>query len=263
MTRVLPPLSNWQHTRDALHQSLQVLRSTRFLGSDPLPNHLEFSSFPTPYGATTGPLKFGGQLDFDFTKAQFGYHKQERTIFTTPLEGHSQTTLYKTVFSEFNRVNLDLHPSYEKINHTTPFKINLNHAKTFAHIQYQIFTALSIFRSRLIGNQTPIVLWPSGFDLSSLWFKHRDGLDEHQHPHINFGFSPGLDKQKPYLYLFAWPAPKDLDSIKLPPTSRWVKDWPTPGVSLDYHHFTKQARPQQSIISTLLDFHHQLSTLLS
>jgi hypothetical protein len=43
---------------------------------------------------------------------------------------------------------------------------------------YRVFTAAARFRARLEGSQTPIVVWPEHFDLSTLWFPTNDRSDE-------------------------------------------------------------------------------------
>ena len=52
--------------------------------------------------------------------------------------------------------------------------------------QYPANAALA--DSSFFGPQTPIVVWPEHFDLSTLWFPTNDRSDEA--PVMNFGFAP-------------------------------------------------------------------------
>ena len=85
----LPDLSNWDNTRTALHQSMQVIRSTRLLGVSPMPNELEYSTIPNTSGATTGSLSFGGELRLDFTRTAIIYERDHAEVFTLGLQGYN------------------------------------------------------------------------------------------------------------------------------------------------------------------------------
>lgn len=257
----LAKLKNWKNTKNALHQSMQVLRSTRLLQADPLPNGLHYASFIRPFGATTGPLKFGGELKINFPKLAVIYEKDGSEIFSVGLSGHNLISLFDEVFSRFKRVGLKLNPERKKVTSSEQFKLNSGHAKAYAQIQFRVYTALARLKAHLLGTQTPVVLWPHGFDLSFIWFAR--GINERKDPHMNFGFSPG-DKSipRPYLYFYAWPAPKGLLKKKLPANGRWVEVWRTPGAVFDLDAFAKESDPEEAITQTLLSCFWDISPLL-
>lgn len=257
----LPALINWNATRDALHQGMQVMRCVSLLGRDPTPNQLEYSSYPASYGATTGPLNIGGEFKYDFNQLKFIYSEDDEEVFSVSLIGESQKSVFEKVSTEFERLDGGNSLDDSKISEDKSLLINPMHASDFADAQYKVFRAMSVFRSRLNGNQTPIVLWPHGFDLSFIWFFDRSGYDEKKHKHMNFGFSPGMGKQRPYLYFYAWPVPKGLVGTKLPANGRWIEQWDTPGGAFDYDHFVKFKKPEEEIANTLKKVYEKILNL--
>ncbi len=256
----LPELSDWDATRTALHQAMQVLRSTRLLGSDPLPNDLHYSAIPIATGATTGALSFGGELQLDYTRAAIVYLNDGGEVFNVPLAGHNQTSLFDATFAAFARAGHALEPNRGKITETTAFKLHHETAKHYAEIQWRMYIVLSVVKGRMLGGQTPVALWPHGFDLSTLWFVA--GMNEHEDPHVNFGFSPGTpDIGQPYFYFYAWPVPAGL-ADKLPETMTWHTAWSTPGGILRYDQFANDAAPEALPGNALISVYHTVSALM-
>lgn len=256
----LPELNDWDATRTALHQSMQVLRSTRLLGSKPLPNDLHYSAIPISNGATTGLLSFGGALQLNYRRAAIVYLKDGGEVFHIPLEGHNQTSLFDATFAAFARVGHNLEPNRSKITETTAFNLNPDTATHYAEIQWRMFMVLSVLKGRMLGGQTPVALWPHGFDLSTLWFV--DGMNEHEDPHVNFGFSPGTpDIGQPYFYFYAWPVPEGL-ADKLPESITWHTAWSTPGGILRYDQFANNDTPEALPGNTLISVYNTVSALM-
>jgi hypothetical protein len=253
----LPALSDWEGTRTALHQALQTLRSTRLLGVDPLPNSLEYGTIPTSYGATTGPMKFGGELQLDFGRGAVIYRRDGVELFNVPLAGHNQTSLFDTVFAEFRKAGHHFQPNRSKITNTTPFNFNPEAGKTFTDVMWRMYTALARFRGRALGWQSPITLWPHGFDLSFLWFP--GGVEETKDPHLNFGFSPFTpDVGQPYVYFYAYPVVSGLDQT-IPAPMRWHTAWATPGGVLEYERFAGAGDPEALVEDLLLCVYQEAS----
>lgn len=262
MNSKLPRLESWNETRDALHQGMQVMRCVSLFGRDPTPNQLEYSSYPTNYGATTGPLNFGGEFKYDFNHLKFIYDKDGKEVFTVSFVGESQKSAFEKVSAEFEKIGVSDNLDTSKISEDKTFLINSKHASDFADAQYKIFRAMSVFRSRLGGNMTPIVLWPHAFDLSFIWFFNRNGFDEKKHMHMNFGFSPGIGKERPYLYFYAWPALKDLVGSKLPAKGSWITQWNTPGGAFDYDYFASLNNPENEIVSAFQKMFEKIAPMM-
>lgn len=255
----LPSLSNWDDTRTALHQALQPLRSARLLSVDPLPSELEYSTQPTMTGATTGPLHFGGALSLDYTQGAVIYEQDGQQVFGVELKGHNQTSLFDAVFAEFAKAGHKLEPNRGKVTETTPFQLDLDQANAYAEVQFRMFNVLAALKANMYGPQTPIVLWPHGFDLSTIWFV--DGMDERKNPQVCFGFSPGTpDVGQPYFYFYAWPVPAGL-SAKIHPTQSWNSDWSTPGAVLTYDKFANAAQPEAVVTDILVQSYHLASSM--
>jgi hypothetical protein len=256
----LPDLSNWDETRTALHQSMQTLRSTRLLGVDPMPNELEYSAIPIASGATTGPLSFGGELQLDFTRTAVIYERDGAETFAIGLQGYNQTSLFDAVFNAFGRVGQRLDPNRNKVTETKPFQPDIGQAKTYAEVMWRMFGTLARLKARMYGPQTPIALWPHGFDLSTIWFV--DGMDERHNPHINFGFSPGTpDVGQPYFYFYAWPVPDGLDK-QIPSLAEWHTEWGTPGGVIRYERFARESDPETVVADALVEAYRTASGLL-
>ena len=257
---ILPDLSNWDDTKTALHQSMQALRSTRLLGVEPMPNDLHYGTLPTPTGATTGPLNFGGRLNLDYTRGAVFYERDGAEVFSVELSSHNQTSLFDAVFAAFKNAGHDLDPNRSKVTETTPFKLDIDQAKTYAEVQWRMFGVLAELKARMYGPQTPIILWPHGFDLSTIWFV--DGMDEHNDPHMNVGFSPGTsDVGQPYFYFYAWPVPDKL-AAQIRPELEWNPNWGTPGAVLAYDKFANADDPEAFAADILFNSYQLASSLL-
>jgi hypothetical protein len=91
---------------------------------------------------------------------------------------------------------------------------------SYGQALYRVFSATARFRARLAGPQTPIVVWPEHFDLSTLWFPTNDRPDAA--PVMNFGFAPfDAVGERPYLYTYAYPMPDGFKRLPLPAPARW------------------------------------------
>ena len=256
----LPNLSDWEDTRNSLHQALRILSVTRVVDIDPLPNELQYSTIPTATGATTGVLKSGGELSLDFVQATIMYRRDGTDIFSVDLQGHNQKSLAETVFIEFDNVGITITPNWSKVEATTPFGVDKDQAQAFSEMMWRMLTSLARLKGRLYGGQTPLVLWAHGFDLSTLWFL--DGMDEQQDPHINFGFSPGTsDVGQPYTYCYAWPVPEGLEN-RLPANVIWNAAWSTPGCILPYDRFATEDNPEGIVTDTLLEVYRVASEMM-
>lgn len=257
----LPDYTTWTATRRALHQSMQVLRSARLLGSEPLPNDLHYSTLPTPQGATTGPLRNGGEVILDYRRLAIAIRRGDEEVATIPLAGHSQTSLFDAAFDALAAAGLEGDPARGKVTETEPFAVDAEQGAAFAEVQWRMFRALARAKARFLGPQTPIALWPHGFDLSTLWFVR--GMDERRDPQINFGFSPGTpDVGQPYVYVTAWPAPDGL-AERLPAGMEWHTAWSTPGGLLRYETFANGDDPETVVAEALIDAYRAASELLN
>jgi hypothetical protein len=129
-----------------------------------------------------------------------------------------------------------------------PLLLDQQTASDYADAQYQVFTGIARFRATLNGYQTPLIVWPEHFDLSTLWFV-TEKPDEYA-PHMNFGFapfSPGIPQ--PYLYIYAYPYPDGFVPPSFPAPMHWESK-AYRGVFVDYDDLAK-AEDVPAFVETL------------
>lgn len=255
----LPPYAQWQAARPVLHQAAQILNMARVASLDPQPNALRHSLRPLPTGATTGPLKFGGALTLDYVEGAVILAGEDGSEITRVLlNEHTQQSLGKTVFAAIAQQGHVLDQS--KFAETPRFNLDQTQGRLYAEVQWRMFQTLALLKAHMFGPQNPLVLWPHGFDLSTLWFV--DGMEERTDPHLNFGFSPGTpDVGQPYVYFYAHPALHELKE-HLPGLVTWTTSWSAPGGYIPYDRFADETDPEALLLETLLDIYHRASALL-
>ncbi|MBZ0292877.1 MAG: DUF5996 family protein [Anaerolineae bacterium] len=255
----LPALENFSQTRTSLQHAAQVLSAIRKATTPQLPNALRLSLQVVPQGLTTGPLSFGGALLLDFAQAAVVYHSPDQTEETISLVGHHSRSLRQALLPLLSAVGPDLQGV--DVTDETPFEIDPTTAADYAQALYTIFTAVARFRARLFGPQSPIVVWPHGFDLSTLWFSG-SGADEHHDPHMNFGFSPaspGFDR--PYFYSYAYPLPQGYHAVALPPAVQTIHE-PFSGMIFSYDDMVSLYDPEAEIEHLFVEIFRAVSPLM-
>lgn len=257
----LPSLHQWDATRDALHQAAQVIGALRVAAHTPLPNDLHVSLHVTARGLRTGPLAIGGEFTLDFPTSAVIYSAHAEVIFSVQIAGHTQISLMDAILKALRDVDQVLVPRRQKIVGDRPLMPDLGLARDYAQVMDRIYTALARVKARLAGAMTPLVLWPHHFDLSFLWFV-TGKTDEHQDPHMNFGFAPISEGfPRPYVYSYAWPMTEGVSAIQPASPSRWHRDgWI--GVVLDYDDLKDANQPEALIEDVLWHFHSQAAPLM-
>ncbi len=247
----LPALVEWDTTRTALHQAAMVLPPFRKATDDPLPNHLHLALTPQLNGAGTGPLSIGGSLEVDFITQSVDWEKDGDTVFTVPIAGETQQSLFEKVKAKFAEHGHDLDPPVNEPWTTDALAPDVTQAHNYALVFWRMWTVLAQTHARFVGPVTPVVLWPHGFDLSTIWFAG-GGFSEEEDPHMNFGFSPGTpDVGEPYFYSYAWPAIEGFEAT-LPDVVEWHTEWGSPGALLRYSKFAAADDPEAIARETLL-----------
>ncbi|NDJ34165.1 MAG: hypothetical protein GYB64_05820 [Chloroflexi bacterium] len=259
----LPLLEDWESTRTALHQSTQIVGAVRRLLLPERENHLHLAAIPLPYGLSSGVLPDGSQVDLDYKDLTLSYTSVDATVDASiPLVGQTKHSLAEELFEVMAKSTLkDMLGDAEEGTLTATvnaaleekgsglgedgdtFEPDVETAGSFADIAWIIFQGIARFRARLEGFQTPLVVWPHGFDLSTLWFateKHNETED----PHINVGFAPYTEGiAGPYLYAYAYPYPETYDEPRLPEGATWETDAFT-GILLSYSTIARQLDPE-------------------
>jgi hypothetical protein len=261
----LPSLENWTETSFGLHRGALLLGALQRLTQPPQPAYLELGLQVVPNGLAAGQLPAGGRVALDFNAGSLVYSPTSGAEVSFPLNNSSQAQVFTGLFGVLSQNELsgllpegedlaqrvsagiaargDRYPAprAETLWNQTRIKLDAQAARSYLQVLQLVFTAVARFRARLLGLQTPLVVWPEHFDLSTLWFQGT-AIDESQ-AHLNFGFAPfseGLPD--PYLYAYAYPYPQHYDPPSLPPGARWhTHGWT--GVVLPYDAIAAQPNP--------------------
>jgi Family of unknown function (DUF5996) len=261
----LPRLDHWSETSFGLHRGALLLGALQRLTQPPLPAYLELGLQVVRNGLAAGPLPGGGRAVLDFTAGTLVYAPPSGAEVSFPLHGSTQAQVFAGLFGVLSQGELaellpqgpDLAervsagiaargkryrpPRPETLWDETNIKLDGQTSRAYLEVMQLIFTAIARFRARLTGMQTPLVVWPEHFDLSTLWF--RDAAIDESQAHLNFGFAPfseGLSE--PYFYAYAYPYPQRFDPPALPAGARWhTQGWT--GAVLPYDAIAAQSVP--------------------
>jgi hypothetical protein len=281
----LPKLKNLTITAHGLHRSAVLLGAVQRLTQAPRPAYLELGLEVLPQGFSTGPLPAGGRVLLDLSAGCLAYTSRDGSKATLPIAGRSQSALFTDLFEllaagELARVlppGVDLFervsqgiaarggryrsPSREKLLDETPIQVDAQAAGDYLQIIQAIFTGIARFLARLSESKTPLVVWPEGFDLSTLLFTGME-IDE-KLPHMNFGFAPfASGMEYPYLYAYVYPAPDRFEPSRLPEGARWnTQNWI--GVLMDYQRIADAADACGYVDASCMSIYQALRPLLN
>jgi len=257
----LPALSNWETTRDALHQVSLIVGAIRVASSDALPNDLQFSVDVTDCGISTSELNIGGELRFDFSSFSLTYHRATGDGFTIDATSYNQKSLMQAVLDEFSILGIHIEPSMKHVTHETPFSVELSLSQDYAIVSDAMYTALARFRAKLSGGMSPIVIWPHHFDMAFMWFA-TENMDEHKAPHLAIGFAPFSDGiNRPYFYAYAWSQATGYVQVELDPPAQAITSSYT-GLYAEYDTLRTEDNINNVIEEMLLAYHRKASTIL-
>lgn len=275
----LPALEGWEQSAPGLHQAAALLGAIRMLVQEPVPNYLELALKPEPEGLSTDALPSGGSVLLNLAQSEVWVLSPKGEKSTVPLQGHTQAGLLEAILTtlDFQGQGLtqQLEGSFSKgflaalrakmhklggslaLSSTQPLHIDPRLSAEYAQALYRVFSATARWKARLIGPQTPLVVWPEHFDLSTLWFA-TDQAEENA-PHMNFGFAPfDSAHPRPYLYAYAYPMPQGFEQWPLPAPARWHTA-PWKGVWVPYDELARSADPEALIEAIFGEVYRVLS----
>jgi hypothetical protein len=276
----LPPLANWERASHSLHKAAMLLGAIRQLVRSPEANHLELALRVEPSGLSTDRLPTGGDVLLDFAQAALVYTCPDGERHPAiALAGHSQVSLLEALLREmadhdevlarpqpgqsYVAAFLAALDSSGRVSKPKPgeltsgmsLAVDPQTSGDYSRALYRIFTATARFRARLTGPQTPIVVWPEHFDLSTLWFPTNDRSSKA--PVMNFGFAPfDGTTERPYLYAYAYPMPTDFETLPLPAPASWhTEGWK--GLFVAYDALARTDNPE-ALIESLFEHVYKL-----
>jgi hypothetical protein len=261
----LPSLDHWSETSFGLHRGALLLGALQRLTQPPQLAYLELGLQVVSNGLAAGTLPGGGRVVLDFTGGSLVYAPPSGAEVSFPLHGSTQAQVFSGLIGVLSQGELaellpegtDLAerlsagiaargkryrpPRPETLWDETRINLDAQTSRAYLEVLQLVFTAIARFRARLAGMQTPLVVWPEHFDLSTLWFQGA-AIDENQ-AHLNFGFAPYSDGlPDPYLYAYAYPYPQRYDPPALPAGARWhTQGWT--GAVLPYDAIAAQPDP--------------------
>jgi hypothetical protein len=277
----LSPLNNWDTTRSALHRAAKPVGAARLLLLPHDPLYLELALHTTEYGLTTGALPGGASIELDFPASALRLRAGDGAVTTIALNGLSQRAI-TTQIMDWIRASVPLDTVEQadakirgflsepdgvamavgasELNDESPLLIDPALARDYAEALFTVHSGIALFRARLKGLHTPLVVYPHGFDLSMIWFAG-NAFDESQ-PHLNFGFSPGSSGlPRPYVYAYAHPLPKGCAPPSLPSPAVWhTQGWT--GVVLPYDEFREQSNVSAYLVEMCERIFETLNQLL-
>jgi len=257
----LPSLSNWEGTRDALHQIALIVGAIRVACVDPQPNDLHFSLDLTDSGFSTATMRCGGVLEFDLESLQLRFLRCGATVFALSAPGHTQVSLAQDLVAIFQDSGYSISPSMKRITGSSALEIDAELAQDYLLALNRVYTALARFRARLGGFMTPLVLWPHHFDMGFIWFPG-GGSDEHADPQIAFGFTPFSDGlERPYIYAYAWSEASGYVQAPVSAPARAITEGYT-GLYAAYDDLRESGDFDHSVESMLLQYQRRASAQL-
>ena len=274
-----PNLSEWSLESHDWHKATQILGAIRMLTRERVPNYLELALRIEPSGLSAEQLPSGGELRLDFERAAITCKTPQGQESLIALEGHSQLSLLEALLGTLqaqgqalveNPTASDFLAALAKKGHslngslqvsdTAPLKVTARAGSEYIRVLNRVFTAIARHRARLVGPQTPIVVWTEHFDLSTLWFASNN--DNEQAPHMNFGFVPfDGEFEQAYLYAYAYPMPEHFEQLELPEGAQWhTSTWK--GVYIPYAELEKQDDPEAFIEASFAAIYKLLAPTL-
>jgi hypothetical protein len=239
-----PNYQSWALTAHGLHKGAQLLGAVQRLTQPPLPAYQELGLQVQKEGFVTGVLPAGSRLLLDLTSGSLVLTASSGRKSSYPLNGRTQAEAFTELFGAlasnelapilpagsdlFERVSNGIAargkryqpPQRATLVEESVMTVDLQAARDYLELVQQIYTGTARFLAHLSGMRTSLIVWPHGFDLSSLSFMGSE-IDESQ-PHMNFGFSPfSAGMNYAYLYAYAHPYPQRFEPPPLPKGARW------------------------------------------
>lgn len=229
----LPPVADWQETRDTLHLWTQIVGKVR-LARTPLVSH--WWNVPltvTARGLSTGliPTDAGGfQVDFDFIDHRLLVSTASGTRREMPLAPTSVADFYAELMTMLDGlgVSTTIWVMPVEIRGAIPFDQDRVHAsydrepvERFLRALLDMTRVFERFRAGFLGKASPVQFYWGGFDLAITQFSGRTAppyqgqvanlgphvmLEAYSHEVNSAGYWPGPDGEGNF-YAFLYPEP--------------------------------------------------------
>jgi len=236
------PLESWKDTYATLHMWTQIVGKVR-LALTPVVNHWwNVPLYVDSRGLTTSPILYGSspfEIWFDFLKDELVLQKCDGTRKSLPLAPRPVADFYREFLAMLRSSGIEVkiwHMPVEIAN-PIPFDEDRVHAaydadavRQFWRILLSVQSVFEEFRSRFVGNCSPVHFFWGSFDLAVTRFSgrpapRRPGADRitqeaYSHEVISVGWWPGGGTiPGPAFYCYSAPAPEGLRDAPVRPVA--------------------------------------------
>jgi len=244
-------------THDALHAYSRLLGDWLKTCRPRCKHWWHASLRPSLYGLTTGVVCTG--IDFELALNL----RESQLVATTaigeklvePLRGQSPAELAAGIADFLTGAGIDESLCPEANADAREFSgYQTEEASKLARAIASIYAAMTMFRSSIREETSPVQLWPHHFDLSMLWLPggkvpgQDPDNEEHADKQMNFGFTFGdAGTPEPYFYVTAYPEPATLRKTSLPDGASWHSEGFS-GVLVPYRVLERVSEPQEYLM---------------
>jgi hypothetical protein len=228
-----PPLvlTDWQPTRDTVHDYAQVVGAVRGALSPRQKHSGHRSLLAAGSGLTTTPIPSGPQtfeLLLDLAAHRLVIITNHGRLWQQRLRGQSQAAFFDEVTGALSALGISTDLDRSQYANAAAGVYDVAAVERFWEALSQIDQVVKRFKGELRGETSPVQLWPHHMDLSMLWFSgrlvpgHETDRPQFADEQMNFGFSTGDDDiPEPYFYVTAYPLPPDLPATPPPGGAEW------------------------------------------
>ena len=274
---VLPPLAEWEATKQTLHLWVQIVGKIKMASSPPRNHWWHVPLYVDARGLTTRLLQsengLGFTIDLDFLDHHLRVRSDEGAVEELPLhDGLSVAEFYSGVHSILRQLSVDVaivDVPY-RIPVTTPFPADRAHASYDAEVVRKFWRALEWsqrileeFSGWYCGKTSPVHFFWHSFDLALTRFggdrapllDDADAVTREAYSHdlISFGFWPG-DENTPQASFYSYTAPEPpalRQSPLQPANATWVDQGPGSLARLAYEDVRSSKDPRVTLLSFL------------
>jgi Family of unknown function (DUF5996) len=276
----LPPLADWNDTRDTLHRWLQIIGKTRLALSPPINHSWHVALYPTAKGLSTSPMPYLGRLlevELDFINHDLQIRTSDGAATAMRLVPRTVADFYQEYTSLLDSLGVHVHiwPVPSEMADVLRFTEDREHRSYDSEAANGCWSALAQasrvvqqFRGRFIGKCSPVHLFWGGFDLACTRFSgrraptHPGGVpnlpdrvarEAYSHECISGGWWPGTlggPVAEPAFYAYSYPEPAGFATAAVRPDEAYYNQ-DLKEFILPYEAVRSAARPDEMLLDFL------------
>lgn len=266
-------LSEWEPTRDTLHQFARILGALRGSYMPKSKHWWHITLSVSARGLTTTPFPIAGQsleMILDLAAHRLVIQSSEGWDASQALAGQSPASLCRWINTTFAAGEATLEPDIlARFDGESILPYDPEAMGRFRRVINWVDAAFKTFKGMLREETSPVQMFPHHMDVSMNWFSGRlvPGVDpadeESADEQMNFGFVTG-DASVPDAYFFAtaYPVPDNWTDLPLPKGAYWhTEGWS--GAVLPYAVVATASRPLELLLEYLRSLQAHGAELMS